>query len=240
MNLVIDGDRDGVARSEERLVERGVVSAWVTAADARTGEPDEHDERLARACAGSATHHVVPVLVPPTGAPGAFERARRLTESALCRVFRLCPRSHGYPLADWVLSPLPELCERQRAALVLDFAPERVEWPDTVAFARRSPGVPMVVLEADVSTDRAAPAALDTAPNLLLHVGRADAVERLVGLVAIFGGHRFVWGSSESADADAVRQVIADAEGMAQEDRTAILSGNAEALQDGTYAEAFL
>jgi hypothetical protein len=98
----------------------------------------------------------------------------------------------------------------------------------------------MVVLEADVATDRAAPAVLDTAPNLLLHVGRLDTVERLMGLVAAFGGHRFVWGSSEIADADAAREAIADAEGIDWQDRTAILSGNAEALQHGSYAEGFL
>jgi hypothetical protein len=123
---------------------------------------------------------------------------------------------------------------------VLDFAPAWVDWAETVDFARGYPGVPMVVLEADVSTDRAAPAALDTAPNLLLHVGRPTALEALLRHVATFGGQRFVWGSSESADADAAREAIAEEQSIAEEDRAAILSGNAEALQNGTYAETFL
>jgi hypothetical protein len=108
------------------------------------------------------------VLVPPAGIPGAFERARRLTASARCRVIRLCPGGHRYPLADWVLSPVPELCERERIAVSLDFASERVNWAETVAFARGYSPVPR------------------------------------------------------------------------DEERTAIVSGNEQALQDGTYTETWL
>jgi len=113
VNLVLGEAGDDLAESEQRLAERAVAAAWATAARARNGNPDEHDDRLARACKSSASHHSVPVLVPLTGVTGGFERARRLTASAGCRVIRLCPGGHRYPLVDWVLSPVPELCERQ-------------------------------------------------------------------------------------------------------------------------------
>jgi hypothetical protein len=151
VNLVLGEAGDDLAESEQRLAERAVAAAWATAAPARSGNPDEHDDRLARACKSSASHHSVPVLVPPTGVAGGFERARRLTASTGCRVIRLCPGGHGYP-----------------------------------------------------------------------------------------GSHRFVWGSSEGADAGAARRAIENAEGLGEEDRAAILSGNAQALQDGAYAEAWL
>ena len=48
---------------------------------------------------------------------------------------RLCPVRDGYPLVDWLLSPLPELCEREGVALVLDFAPGSIPWNDVVTFA---------------------------------------------------------------------------------------------------------
>ena len=117
--LMKQGPRIGI--NEQRLEQRAVAAAWATAAPARSGNPDEHDDRLARARETSASHHSVPVLVPPTAVAGGFERARRLTASAGRRVIRLCPGGHRYPLVDWVLSPVPELCEREGVAVVLDF-----------------------------------------------------------------------------------------------------------------------
>ena len=97
---------------------------------------------------------------------------------------RLCPVRDGYPLVDWLLSPLPELCEREGVALVLDFAPGAIPWSDVVTFARSFPTVPMVVL--GVEGDRVAGAALDATANLVLH-GAGVA-----SLAATFGAHRFV------------------------------------------------
>jgi hypothetical protein len=238
VNFVVDEVGVGIGRTEQRLAERAIDSAWVTAAAARTDDPDEHDRRLAQACEGSATLRPVPVLVPPTGQPGALDQAQQLIVSG-SRVVRLCPGRHRYPLADWVLSPLPELCEREGAALVLDFAPEPIDWARIVAFARTYPSLSMVVLETDL-TDRTVPAALDAAPNVVLHLGRLGTLERLIRLTTVFGRHRVVWGSSESANADEARRAVSETDDLAEEGRAAILHGNAEALQDGSYAEAFL
>ncbi len=114
-----------------------------------------------------------PVVVPPTALdPGS-------------KAVRLCPIRDGYPLVDWVLSPLPERCERDGITLVLDFAPGTIPWRDVVPFARGFPTVPMVVLGVDLESDHVAPAALDATANLILHV--ADGAD-----VATFGPHRFV------------------------------------------------
>jgi predicted TIM-barrel fold metal-dependent hydrolase len=234
VNLVVDA----AAVDAARLEGDAIGAAWVTAARSRTEDPGEHDEQLARACEPWPSFHPLPVLVPPTGVAGAYERARRLAATARCRVVRLCPGGHGYPLADWVLSPLPELCQREGVSLVLDFAPVPVGWAETVAFARAYPSLPMVVLEAEVDVDRALPAALDAAPNLVLHVGRLRSPERLVHLAGVYGTSRFVWGSGPRGAA--ARETIAAAEGLGEDDRAAILRGNAQALQDGSYAERFL
>ncbi len=241
VNLVVDGARDDVVQeSEARLAGRDIAAGWVTAAGARNDDPEEHDQRLARACEGSSSLHPVPVLAPPTGVPGAYARAQRLAATARCRVVRLCPGSHGYPLADWLLSPLPELCQREGLALMLDFEPEPVRWDETVVFARSYPSLPMVVLDAGIGVDRALPAALDAAPNLLLHAGRLRSLEDLVRLADIFGASRFVWGSSGHPGADAARESIADTEWLGEESRAAILYGSAQALMDGNYADTFL
>jgi len=51
------------------------------------------------------------------------------------KAVRLCPNRDAYPLVDWVLSPLPERCEREGVTLVLDFAPGSIPWNDVVTFA---------------------------------------------------------------------------------------------------------
>lgn len=216
VNLVLDA----VAVDEVVLSERGLGGAWVTANASRTDDPVAHDARLGRVLSGSETLRAVPVLLPPTGANGAYARAREIIHSAPFHVVRLCPTGHRYPLADWVLSPIPELCERQSFTLLLDFAPAHVAWLEVVAFARVFPSVPIVLL--GVGDERAAPAALDAAPNLILHLdGTVSA-----GLVATYGGSRFVAASA--------------AEDLPDRDRELILQRNAEALADGSYAGQWL
>jgi hypothetical protein len=74
--------------------------------------------------------------------------------------------------------------------------------------------------------------------NLVLQVSRPAAIESLAGL----SSHRFVWGSSEGVDADALRRSLADGETLTEEEQkqTAVVGGNAQALQDGVYAKTFL
>ena len=240
VNMIVEAGNDDVALlSEASLAEQDIAVGWLTAVAARREDPEEHDRRLARACEGSSSLYPVPVLIPPTGVPGAYERARQIAATARCRVVRLCPGGHKYPLVEWVLTPLPELCAREGLALVLDFEPDSVRWEETVAFARGYPSLPMVVLDAMIGEDRALAAALDSAPNLVVHLGRLRSLEDLVRLADVFGSSRFVWGSSSRPGATAPKSIV-EGEQLGEDGRAAILGGNAQALMDGTYAEAFL
>jgi hypothetical protein len=107
------------------------------------------------------------------------------------------PNGDGYPLLDWVLSPLPETCERENLGLVIDYQGAGIPWEDVVRFARTYPGLPIVLIGASLGTDRVIPAALDVAPNLILELAPAQDGETLARLVDRFGTHRF----TESADA---------------------------------------
>jgi len=209
---------------------------WAPAAESRSHEPDAHDARLAGACETLPGLDPVAVLVPPTGAPTAAERACRVAATARPRVVRLCPGGHRYPLAGWVLSPLPELCDRHGVALMLDFDARDVPWEQVVAFARSYPSVPMVVLDVAVGDDHALAAALDAAPNLVAHVGALRAVADLAYLVEVFGAPRFVWGS-DSTGAGTTRTAVAQEGDLFHDARQAILHGNARALGEGRYAE---
>jgi hypothetical protein len=220
----------------ELMAEHGVARAWVTPRAARTGDPAAGDA-LAAACGGIDALQVMPVLVPPTGAPGALERALGIAASSALRVARLCPLGHGYPLVDWMLSPLPELCDRERMGLLLDFAPSEPPWRDVVDLARRHPALPLVVIGRLAGATYTVPAVLDATANVLVDVSGHPDPRAIPGLVATFGSHRFVWGSGGSPGAMAGRSRLG---GLAERDGSAIMGGNAAALAGGTYAETFL
>jgi hypothetical protein len=195
-----------------------LLGCWVSPARSCSEDPESHDDDLAAACAdGPAEILPVPVLVPSTGSPRAHERASRLIRNH--RVVRLCPSGHRYPLLDWVVSPIPELCDRNGTSLLLDFSGGLVPWSEVVPFARRFPSLPMVVFGDELALDRAAPAALDHALNLLLTV----AGESASPLVATFGASRFLWAAGGGVRAP---------DGLPRD----VTDGNARTLADGTYA----
>jgi hypothetical protein len=108
------------------------------------------------------------------------------------------PNGDGYPLVDWVLTPLPETCDRENLALAIDYQGARIPWDDLVRFSRAYPSLPMVLSGASIGNDGVIPAALEVAPNLILEVAPLSArTEALDRLVARFGSHRF----TERADA---------------------------------------
>ncbi len=240
VNLVVEVDRHDVSNPVQRpQVTSDGRGAWVTAAEARIDEPDRHDETLAGLCRHSSSLVPVPVLLPPTGLPGALDRARRIAGGSYCLV-RLCPTTHRYVLADWVLSPLPELCEREGLAVLLDFSPEAVSWRDVVALARAFPSLPLVVLGVEVGVDRSVPAVLDAAPNIVCAIAALATPEDLARLCALFGASRFVCESGERAKPMDVLTAIAETELLADDARDAVLWANADALARGTYADTFL
>jgi hypothetical protein len=239
VNFIVDGDDDNVAtRTVNKLAELSLASAWLTASLARTGDPVDHDTRLTHACMDIPELDPIPVLVPPVASGDAFGRARKISTTATCRVARVCPSGHGYPLADWVLSPIPELCVREGLALQIDFDPEPIRWQESVAFARTFPRLPLILLGTAIGEDRALPAALDAAPNLVIHVSETNAATELIELVQIFGTSRFVWGSAFSSIHPSPNG--AAAYGLLDGAYESILYRNAQALADGTYADAFL
>lgn len=240
VNLVIEVDRHDVAEHIDRaLAGLHVRAAWVTAAEARVDEPDVHDESLMGLCRDSPSLVPVPVLLPPASLPGAYGRARRLADDGY-RLVRLCPTTHRYVLADWVLSPLTELCEREGLAVLLDFLPEPVSWLDIVPLARAFPALPLVVLGVAVGADRSIPSVLDAAPNVVCAVAELRSPDDLARLCEIFGASRFVCDSGGPVNGTDVIAAIAGSDVLTAEMRDAVLETNADALACGAYVDRFL
>ena len=101
------------------------------------------------------------------------------------------PRGDGYPLVDWVLSALPETCERESLGLAIDYRGAAIPWDDVVRFSRAYPALPIVLIGASIGSDGVIPAALEVAPNLILELASEPVGETLVRLVRRYGAHRF-------------------------------------------------
>jgi hypothetical protein len=237
-NLRVDvSTGDSIEQAANRIDGLGLAAAWVLCesvlGDSRSVQA-ESETGDARLC-------VIPVLGPPAAHPGIVARARLLAARGSLRVVGLRPARDAYPLADWVLSPLPEICERERLALILDYVGTPVPWLEVVPFARRYPGLPMLLLGTAVGGDQAAPAALDTAANLVLGVGRLRAARDLARLVDVFGSQRFAYASgSNTAEQEVSRLDEIRATELDEEAERAVLGGTAAALAEGRYAELFL
>lgn len=155
-------------------------------------------------------------------------------------VVRLCPGpdDHDYPLEPWVLSPLPELCERDEITLLLDtgVGQARYPWADIVRLARAYPHLVVVALAAPLAGPTAQ-RALDATLNLVLETSALiePASDDLAGLAEVAGAHRLVYGSGDRA---IPASVVADRlPPMAAAD---VLAVNADLMGRGAWGAIYL
>lgn len=217
-------------------VEPAVSEAWV-ASIAPTPEQCLHiDSELLSLCAQQHGLRAQLTAFPPLSGYDSPARVIGMTRDGASRVIRLQPaQRRGFPLRPWVLSPLPEHCEREGLALALDYwGADAPDWVEVVEFARAYPPLPMVLLGRSLLNELAAPAALEAAPNLIVET--SEFCPRLCDLVSEFGAHRFIYGSGAFA-ATANQAAPAPAEDVAAE---RILVENARELESGRWREDYL
>ena len=155
-------------------------------------------------------------------------------------VVRICPGpdGHGYPLEAWAVSPIPEYCDAENLALIVDVGHPAggFPWPEIVGFARAYPRLAVVAIGAPFRGPTAA-RALDATPNLVLETSafvEADTAD-FARAVRSGGAYRFVYGSGETGlDASVVAGALDDA------DSEIVLAGTAGHLGGGTWALTYL
>jgi hypothetical protein len=175
--------------------------AWVSHPAARTRPPDSFDQLMLAATREDAR----PALASlPAGIDEIAPRLAAYRAAGAPALLRLFPGQggHGYPLEDWVLSPIPEFCEAEDLCLVLDFGPvaQGYPWADLVRFAREHPRLPILALCPPLGGPTPA-RALDAAPNLLLEISCDSATEdgiALPPLVRSHGAYRMFYGSGRA------------------------------------------
>ena len=179
------------------------------------------------------------VVLVPTDVRSIRERLARWADAGAPRIARIHPgiRGHGYPLADWLLPPLPEVLDRDGWALGVDPGAARpYPWEPLVLLARRYPALPIVAYGAPLD-DRATAPALDATRNLQLaeHGGRDDrAIAVLTGLVRRSGSHRVMAGSGGRS----VTLPLPVA--LSADEHAAIAAGTADSLGSGRWRDQWL
>ena len=107
MNLPVEWrERGSLSTIENRVRELGLAGAWVAAVEAREREADELTDRLRGVCSGSVLSAST-CCFRQVGALGTVTRFYELADRHRLPRCTLVPTTHGYPLADWVVSPCP-------------------------------------------------------------------------------------------------------------------------------------
>jgi hypothetical protein len=152
-------------------------------------------------------------------------------------VIGLRPTADGqlYPLADWVIAPLPALCERESYALAVDYGDAAPALGEVAEFARLAPEVPLLVHGDSFDGNPGIWRLLDRCPNILLQVTAGASAEVLGEAVADFGAHRFVYGSRTGSVTRA--ELFSE---LADADRAAVLGGNAALLDQRKWRDSYL
>lgn len=197
------------------------------------------DEPWQEATASGAVVRRQFVFVPSPNHWESVDHAREAMDSGAPRVLRLRPGSlgHRFPLVDWVLEPLPAVCEREGYALALDYGPNgAIPLADLDSFGCSAPEVPLLLLGDKLCEYPAIWRLLDRCPNILLQVTSRARPEDVLTGVTTFGRHRFVFGSRGiGAEADAKVLALLD-----DEARRAVLSENARQLDSLSWREEWL
>jgi len=209
---------------------------WVVRDSARRLDETDRFDAFLHECESSGPHSIAQfVALPPSSRPDMIDRLRAAQSAGASRVVRLCPgaQGHGYPLSDWVLTPLPEVAVRLSLGLAVDYgdASAPLPWDDIYRFVRAYPDLAVVLLGIALDADLAYAALLDAAPNVLVDTSRAGDGACVAEVVRRFGSHRVVLGSGQGdgVPLEALRKELHPT------DLAAVRNTNAVALQAGTW-----
>jgi hypothetical protein len=232
----IDVDRS-IKEATETVGCADIAEVWLAS------RPDETDvfARLEDPCPIGATVRARRqfVAMPPGARPQIMAELTEAVAAGAPRVIRLYPSGggHGYPLEDWVLVPIPAVCERDGYSLALDYgAGASAPLGEVARFAHSTPEVPMLLLGRHLDVNLGALSLLDVAPNVLLEVTPTLTALCLESAVDRFGAHRFVFGTHDGP----VKTAALPLAGLSADDRVSVAGANARMLDDGEWRNRYL
>jgi hypothetical protein len=157
---------------------------------------------------------------------------------SVCGV-RLFPKTHNYPLSDWVVGGLCEWLIRHRLPLLVWH--EETGWDSLRALAVVFPGL-VIVVETQVRKVfyhlRPLFALMRDCPNVMLETSNLTGIDSIEYAVRAFGAERLLFGSFLPAnDPLAAMGMIADAD-LPEEGKRLVAGGNLRRLIEGIERRA--
>ena len=205
----------------------GLVSHW----DGKTRSPQHGNARLLAEDLPAGTYRAVTglPLFPPEGGP--LPGAGDLPENV--RAVRLFPRTHGYPLAGWILRTLIEWMIGR--GLPLFAWHTELQWTELYSFAREYPSLSMIVESQPrkiIYHARPLLALLKACPNVSLEI--SNATGPLIGMaLEQLGPDRLVYGSFLPANDPLVPLGILLDSGLSPADCRRVAGDNLRRLVEG-------
>jgi hypothetical protein len=209
----------------------GITGGLVSHFDGRTRSPQRGNAELLAAPLPAGTYRAftgLPLFPPEDGPlPGAGD----LPEDV--RAVRLFPRTHGYPLAGWILRTLVEwMIER---GLPLFAWHVELQWPELYSLAREYPRLAIIVESQPrkiIYHTRPLLALMKACPNVHLEI--SNATGPLIGMaLAQLGPDRLVYGSFLPANDPLVPLGILLESGLSPADRRQVAGDNLRRLVEG-------
>ena len=217
----------------------GIGEALVYHADAAEYSWAIGNERLLADVADQASLHPCWVLGPhQTGElPPPAEVVSAMLGAGV-RPVRLFPHDHRYRFRAWNVGPLLERLEAHRVPVWVDFGlrgwtDELVDWEGLVEVCGAFPALPVVLVRANIGSNRRLFPAMERCPNLLIETSYYT-VHRGIELVAgTFGAERVLFGTGFPTRA-AGPAITALAYALIPDvDRARIAGGNLRSLLEG-------
>ena len=211
-----------------------IGEALVCSAPAKEYYPSWGNEALAREIESHPRLHPCWVLLPHHAGemPEPAEALREMERHGV-RAARLCPKSHGYGVAEIVIGDLLSALAQARVPVLMDR--QEIELPQVDEICRRHPGLPLVLCQAAWSEDRALMPLLKAHENLHLETCAFQGHRAYERLAAEVGAERLLFGSDWPLRSPGAARMMAMYERLEPDERELIAHANLERLLAGAF-----
>ena len=217
----------------------GIAEALVYHADAAEYNPAVGNERLLAEIANWPELHPCWVLGPhQTGElPPPAEVVPALLEAGV-RAVRLFPHDHRFRFRLWNIGSLLERLAAHRVPVWVDFGmggwtDEFVDWEGLVEVCAALPALPVVLVRANIGSNRRLFPAMERFPNLLIETSYYTVHRGIELVAATFGVNRLLFGTGFPLRAPGSAITALAYALVSDDDRGRIAGGNLRALLQG-------
>ena len=217
----------------------GIGEALVYHADAAEYNAVSGNERLLADIADQPSLYPCWVLGPhQTGELPPPDEVVPAMLGAGVRAVRLFPHDHRYRFRTWNIGPLLERLAAHRVPVWVDFGmrgwtDELVDWEGLVEVCTTFPALPVVLVRANIGSNRRLFPAMERCPNLLIETSYYTVHRGIELVAATFGAGRLLFGTGFPTRAPGPAITALAYALVSEADRARIAAGNLRELLEG-------